>query len=73
MARCPAALSEPAPGFAFTEMAASSINFQLHVFANAADFLDMLHQVRSEVYNELNAREIEIPFDQVVMHQSDAA
>jgi small-conductance mechanosensitive channel len=32
----------------------------------------MLHQVRSEIYNELNSRGIDIPYDQLVLHKADA-
>ncbi|MFT7521191.1 MAG: small conductance mechanosensitive channel [Kiritimatiellia bacterium] len=63
-------LSEPAPGFAFTEMAASSINFALMPWSTTADYLTMQHKVRCAVYDALNAEGIEIPFDQVVMHQA---
>ena len=73
LAKCDLALKDPAPGFAFTEMAASSLNFQLHVWANCADFLGMLHQVRSAVHDELVARDIDIPFDQVVVHKAEAS
>ncbi|MFK7928032.1 MAG: mechanosensitive ion channel family protein [Myxococcota bacterium] len=66
----PEVLDEPGVGFAFTEMAASSINFNLMPWCNTADYLTVLHKVRSEVYNRLNAEGIEIPFDQVVMHQA---
>ena len=67
------ALTEPAPDLAFTEMAASSINFKLFVFAEVASFLPMLHQVRSAIYEELYARGIEIPFNQIVVHQAGEA
>lgn len=63
-------LSEPAVGIAFTEMAASSINFQVHVWCNQEDYLDVLHNVRSSIYEDLIAADIDIPFDQVVMHNA---
>lgn len=69
--KCDLVLKDPAPGFAFTEMAASSLNFKLFVWSQAADFLAMQHQVRSNIYDELNARGIEIPFDQIVVHQAE--
>lgn len=72
-ATVPTVLEEPGVGFAFTEMAASSLNFKLHVWCQAADFLPTLHAVRSAVYNELNAQDIEIPFNQIVVHQADDA
>jgi small conductance mechanosensitive channel len=71
-ARVPEVLSEPAVGFVFVEMASSSLNFKLRVWCEAKDFLVVQHKVRSEVYDELNARGIEIPFPQVVVHKADA-
>jgi len=71
--RCDLVLTDPGIGFAFTEMAASSINFQVFVWATTGNYLGMLHQVRSEIYNELNSRGIDIPYDQLVVHRSDAA
>ena len=70
--RCDLVLTEPGIGFAFTEMAASSINFKVFVWSTTGNFLGMLHQVRSEIYNELNSRGIDIPYDQLVLHKADA-
>lgn len=64
-------LTEPAVGFAFVEMAASSLNFKLHVWSKAEDHLPTMHAVRSAVYNELNAQGIEIPFNQIVVHRAE--
>ena len=63
-------LADPPPAVAFTEMAASSINFQVHVWTNAADYLGAIHNVRSAIYDDLNSAGIDIPFDQVVMHNA---
>lgn len=64
-------LEEPAPGFMFTEMADSSLNFKFRAWANVADFWPLLHALRVEIYNELNARGIDIPFPQVVVHKAE--
>ncbi len=63
-------LSDPGPAVAFTEMAASSINFQVHVWCNQEDYLSVIHNVRSAIYNDLIEADIDIPFDQVVMHNA---
>lgn len=68
---CDLVLQDPAPAMAFTEMAASSLNFKLHVWAKSGDWMAMQHQVRSAAYNALEAAEIEIPFDQVVVHKAE--
>ncbi|MFK7928854.1 MAG: mechanosensitive ion channel family protein [Myxococcota bacterium] len=57
-------------GFAFTEMAASNINFVVMPMCTADDYLTVLHKVRSACYVALEEAGIEIPFDQVVMHQA---
>lgn len=63
-------LADPPVGVAFTEMAASSINFQVHVWCNQEDYLSVIHNVRSAIYDDLIAADIDIPFDQVVMHNA---
>lgn len=55
---------------AFTGMAASAIEFKVLYFTTGDDYLDGLHLVRKACYDALNAEGIEIPFDQVVMHQA---
>lgn len=63
-------LEEPAPAVAFVDMGASSINFNVMTWSKSADYLDMLHDVRRAVYEDLNEAEIDIPFDQIVVHQA---
>lgn len=63
-------LDDPEPGVAFLDMAASSLNFGLHCWAEPAHFVDMQHNVRREIYNKLNEAGIEIPFDQIVVHKA---
>lgn len=63
-------LDDPAPSVAFTEMAASSLNFGLHCWAEPSHSVDMKHNVRREIYNRLNEAGIEIPFDQIVVHKA---
>lgn len=66
-------LADPAPAIAFTEMASSSLNFNLMCWSTCGDYLAMLHEVRSACYQALEREGIEIPFDQIVIHQSGAA
>jgi small conductance mechanosensitive channel len=63
-------LDDPAPAVAFIEIGASSPNFQVHCWCNSADYLTMLHEARLAIYNALDREGIEIPFDQVVIHQA---
>lgn len=64
-------LEEPAPGAAFLDMAASSLNFGVNCWAEPSDLVPMQHNMRREIYNRLNAAGIEIPFDQVVVHRAN--
>ena len=59
-----------APAIKFVNFGASSLDFQVLCWATADDYLDMLHNVRSEVYDALNAANIDIPYDQVVLHKA---
>lgn len=70
-ARVPEIHADPPLGFAFVEMADSSLNFKFRAWCAASDFLLVQHKLRSEIYNELNTRGIEIPFPQVVVHKGE--
>ncbi len=62
---------DPAPATAFVNFGASSLDIDVHCFCDAADYLTMLHNVRVAVYDALNAEGIEIPFNQIVVHQAE--
>ena len=63
-------LSDKPVDFIFREMAASSINFEVRCWSKADDFLQVQHQVRSLLYRALIDNDIEIPFNQIVVHQA---
>lgn len=54
----------------FTSMAASAIEFKVLYFTSADDHLPALHLVRQACYDALNREGIEIPYDQIVLHQA---
>lgn len=66
-------LQDPAPHVALVGFGDSSVDFLVFGWAKSDDYLDMLHNLRVAIYEELNAANIEIPFPQVVMHKADAA
>lgn len=70
--RAPAVLEDPAPAVAFTNLGASSLDFAVHVWCNSADWLAALHQVRVNVYDDLNAAGIGIPYQTIVVQQEEA-
>ncbi|NVB37155.1 mechanosensitive ion channel [Pseudenhygromyxa sp. WMMC2535] len=66
-------LEDPAPAAVFMSFGASSLDFVVRVWSKNADFGDMQHQVRRAIYNALDKAGIDIPFNQIVLHQADAA
>ncbi|MBW1878480.1 MAG: mechanosensitive ion channel [Deltaproteobacteria bacterium] len=65
-------LVDPEPHIALEGFGASSVDFTVYAWTKAGDYLAMLHNLRTTIYEELNAAGIEIPFDQVVMHNAPA-
>ncbi len=63
-------LTDPAPSVNFSGFGASSLDFEVRPWAKTDDYLGMLHDVRIALYEALNAAGIEIPFDQIVVHQA---
>lgn len=69
----PLALEDPAPAIVFTGFGASSLDFSVRAWAETADIFAMLHGLHVRLYNALNENGIEIPFNQIVVHQGPAA
>ena len=65
-------LTDPAPAVAFVGLGASSLDFTVMAWCKSADYLGTMHAVRCEIYDELNAAGVEIPFNQIVVHQAPA-
>jgi small conductance mechanosensitive channel len=63
-------LDDPAPAIAFVGFGASSLDFVVRPWATASDFVAMQQNVRIALYEDLEAAGIEIPFDQIVVHQA---
>ena len=62
-------LSEPPAGVFFDDLGASSLNFKVSLHASNENFWPALHELRSQIFNDLNEAKIEMPFQQVVVHQ----
>lgn len=63
-------LSDPAPGVTFDSLGASSLDFSVHCSAKSADYATMIGKVRAAVYDSLNAADIDIPYNQIVVHNA---
>jgi small conductance mechanosensitive channel len=70
-AKSPHVMAEPAPAFAFVNLGASSIDFQVHCFTTPDTYLDMLHDVRKACYEDLGAAGIEIPYQTITLLKGD--
>ncbi len=65
-------LDDPEPAAALVEFGASSVNYKVFIWSKADEWIPALGGTRVAVYNALAEAGIEIPFDQVVMHQADS-
>ena len=72
-ASVPLVLDDPSVAVAFTGLGASSIDFTVLVWAKSSDWAAVQGAVRHACYDALNEAGIDIPFDQVVVHQAEAA
>jgi small conductance mechanosensitive channel len=68
----PQVLEDRGVGVAFTNMGASAVEFKVLYFTKGEDFLPAMHDARKACYDALNAEGIEIPFNQIVVHQASA-
>jgi small conductance mechanosensitive channel len=60
-------LSQPAPAVAFVGFGTRGIEFTVYPWANAADYLGMLHNVRQTMYQDLAAAGIALAPNQLVV------
>ena len=65
-------LEDPAPAAILAGFGASSVDFKLYLWANCPDWWATLNEARVVVHDALTKAGIEIPFDQIVVHNSAA-
>jgi small conductance mechanosensitive channel len=63
-------LQDPAPEIVFANMGASAIEFKVYVWVKWDDWVPVQGDVRARCYAALNAADIEIPYDTIVVHQA---
>lgn len=68
--KCETILDDPGPAVVFTGLGASSLDFSVRVWAKNEDFFPMQGQVRKHVYDTLNEAGVDIPFNQIVVHEA---
>ena len=70
---CPTIRQDPAPAVVLAGLGASSVDFSVFVWCDVADYGKTLDSTRQAVYQALNDAHIEIPFNQLVIHQAGEA
>lgn len=63
-------LEEPGPSVVLDSFGASSLNFHVRAFAKVDHFWPMVGELKLRIYETLNKENIDIPFNQIVVHQA---
>ena len=63
-------MAEPGPSVVLSGFGASSVDFQVRAFATNENFWPMVNELRLRIFETLNEKDIEIPFNQIVVHQA---
>lgn len=66
----PNVLAEPAPFVEVESLGASSVDILVRPFAEGAHYFDVKYALPQEVYEQFNKDKIEIPFQQIVVHNA---
>ena len=70
--RHPLVLKDPEPFARMTKMNEDSIDFSLRAWVNLNDYWNVTHDLNEEVYKEINARGLVIPFRQMTIHLANS-
>lgn len=62
-------LNEPAPFYAVSALAESSVNFTFRVWVNGTDYWPVFFDTNKKIYEEFNRQSIKFPFPQLQIHQ----
>lgn len=62
-------LKDPAPFYALSALADSSVNFTFRIWVNGADYWPVFFDVNKRIYEEFNQKGIKFPFPQLQIHQ----
>lgn len=65
---CSLVIDEPTPIVVVTALADSAVNLELRVWVKNADYWDAFFYLNQAVYDTLNAKGIQIPFNQMDVH-----
>ncbi len=63
-------LDDPAPTVAFKAFGASSLDMVVMAWSKSEDYVSMLHAVKLAMHDDLAVAGIEIPFNQIVIHNA---
>lgn len=65
-------LQDPAPSVVLSGFGASSVDFNVYYFATVPNWWASQNVAKKRIYDALNAANIEIPFNQIVVHNAAA-
>lgn len=63
--------ADPAPVVTFDDLGASALQFTVYGSCDTANYAAMMTGLREAIYNRLNASNIEIPYNQLVLHHAN--
>ena len=67
----PLVLSDPAPGIVTTELADSSVNFQLRPWAKTEDYWTVKGEITNGIFEAFKRECVEIPYPQMDVHMKN--
>jgi len=70
--RHPKVLKNPAPFARMTKMNDDAIDFTLRVWVESSDYWNVTYDLNEEIYKEVNARGLVIPYRQMTVHLANS-
>lgn len=70
--RHPKVLKNPAPFARMTKMNDDAIDFTLRVWVESSDYWNVTYDLNEEIYKEMNARGLVIPYRQMTVHLANS-
>jgi small conductance mechanosensitive channel len=67
----PRILSDPLPDVVLKALNESSVDIQVRVWVNRAQYWDVYYDINAQIYNAFSTKGIDIPFPQLTVHMAD--
>ncbi|MFA5506326.1 MAG: mechanosensitive ion channel family protein [Vulcanimicrobiota bacterium] len=66
-------LEDPGPSAVISAFGPTSVEFQLRAYAKNNEFWPLTNELRLRIFETLNEKNIEIPINQILVHQADTS